>query len=300
MKDVTGKMAFVTGGASGIGLGMARVFLRNGMKVVIADIRDDHLESAKRALDAGTRAHFIRLDITDRDAVQAAADEAWRVFGKVHVLCNNAGVGSLGDIRKYTYSDWDWTLEVNLGGVVNGIQTFLPRLLAHGEEAHIVNTSSMGALLPMPGGAAYIAAKAAVSGLTEALRADLAGTNVGVTLLIPGPTRTNIHEVARLRPERFRDSGLHDIEADLGHREPPGVWLDPVAVGDMVLDAIRHNRLFLITHNEFVEGVRQRFAATMTGFPPGPPDPEKIRQLGFDVTNRIYADIIAGKPHEEN
>jgi NAD(P)-dependent dehydrogenase (short-subunit alcohol dehydrogenase family) len=297
MKTVMNKVAFVTGGASGIGLGMARVFLRNGMKVVIADIRSDHLESAKKALDAGARAHFIRLDITDRDAMSAAADEACRVFGKVHVLCNNAGVGSLGDVKKYTYSDWDWTLQVNLGGVVNGIQTFLPRLLAHGEESHIVNTSSMGALLPMPGGAAYIAAKSAVSGLTEALRSDLADTNIGITLLVPGPTRTNIHEVARLRPERFRDSGLHDVEAELGNREPPAVWLDPVVVGEMVLDAILRNRLFLVTHNEFVEGVRQRFEAILTGFPPGPPDPEKIRQLGFDVTNRVYAAILAGSPH---
>jgi len=296
MKHITDKVAFVTGGASGIGLGMARVFLRNGMQVVIADIRADHLENAKQALDAGGSAHFIRLDITDRDAMKAAADEAWRVFGKVHVLCNNAGVGTLGDVKKYTYSDWDWTLQVNLGGVINGIQTFLPRLLAHGEEAHIVNTSSMGALLPMPGGAAYIAAKSAVSGLTEALRSDLADTNVGVTLLVPGPTRTNIHEVARLRPERFRDSGLHDIEEEIGHREPPAVWLDPVVVGEMVLDAIVRNRLFLVTHNEFVEGVRQRFEATLTGFPPGPPDPEKIRQLGFDVTNRVYADILARRP----
>ncbi|MBS0367043.1 MAG: SDR family NAD(P)-dependent oxidoreductase [Proteobacteria bacterium] len=295
MKTVRDKVAFVTGGASGIGLGMVKVFLRNGMKVVIADIRADHLDSAKLELDAGARAHFIRLDITDRDAMRAAADEADRTFGKVHVLCNNAGVGSLGDVRKYTWSDWDWNLQVNLGGVVNGIQTFLPRLLAHGEEAHIVNTSSMGALLPMPGGVAYIAAKSAVSGLTEALRCDLDGTNVGVTLLVPGPTRTNIHEVAQLRPDKFRDSGLHDVEADLAHRKPPAVWLDPVAVGEKVLDAILQNRLFLITHNEFAEGVRQRFAATMTGFPPGPPDPEKIRQLGFDVTNRIFAAIAAGQ-----
>jgi short-subunit dehydrogenase len=211
------------------------------------------------------------------------------------VLCNNAGVGSLGDVKKYTYSDWDWCLQVNLGGVVNGIQTFLPRLLAHGEAAHIVNTSSMGALMPMPGGAAYIAAKSAVHGLTEALRCDLDGTNVGVTLLVPGPTKTNIHEVAKLRPPCFSDSGVHEIEAELGRRSPPEVWLDPLQVGEMVLDAIIRDRLFLITHNEFVEGVRQRCAATMTGFPPGPPDPEKIKQLGFAVTNHIYAAIAAAE-----
>jgi NAD(P)-dependent dehydrogenase (short-subunit alcohol dehydrogenase family) len=295
MKIVGGKVAFVTGGASGIGLGMVKTFLRAGMKVIVADIREDHLQSARKELAAGASAHFIRLDITDRDAMRHAADEAERVFGRVHVLCNNAGVGSLGDVKKYTYSDWDWCLQVNLGGVVNGIQTFLPRLLAHGEAAHIVNTSSMGALMPMPGGAAYIAAKSAVHGLTEALRCDLDGTTVGVTLLVPGPTKTNIHEVAKLRPQRFSDSGVHEMEAELGRRSPPEVWLDPLQVGEMVLDAIIRDRFFLITHNEFVEGVRQRFAATMTGFPPGPPDPEKIKQLGFEVTNHIYAAIVGAE-----
>jgi NAD(P)-dependent dehydrogenase (short-subunit alcohol dehydrogenase family) len=293
MKSVAGKVAFITGGASGIGLGMAKTFLRAGMKVVIADIRDDHLESARQELSAGSAAHFLKLDITDREAMTTAADEAERVFGRVHVLCNNAGVGSLGDVKQFTYSDWDWCLAVNLGGVINGIQTFLPRLLKHGEAAHIVNTSSMGALLPMPGGAAYIAAKAAVQGLTEALRCDLDGTNVGVTLLVPGPTRTNIHEVAKLRPERYRDSGVHELEAELGRRSPPSVWLDPVDVGAMVLDAILSNRLYLITHNEFVEGVRQHFEAAMTGFPVGAPDPEKIRQIGFPVTNPLFASIAA-------
>jgi NAD(P)-dependent dehydrogenase (short-subunit alcohol dehydrogenase family) len=295
MQTVVDKVAFVTGGASGIGLGMVKTFLRAGMKVIVADIRDDHLETARKDLAAGSAIHFIKLDITDREGMRAAADAAERVFGRVHVLCNNAGVGSLGDVKKYTYSDWDWCLQVNLGGVINGIQTFLPRLLGHGEPAHIVNTSSVGALMPMPGGAAYIAAKSAVHGLTEALRCDLDGTNVGVTLLVPGPTKTNIHEVAKLRPARYSDSGVHELEAELGRRSPPEVWRDPVEVGEMVLDAILHDRLFLITHNEFAEGVRQRFEATMTGFPPGPPDPEKIRQLGFPVTNSIYAAITAAK-----
>jgi len=293
MKSVVGKVAFITGGASGIGLGMAKTFSRAGMKVVIADIRDDHLESARQELSVGSAAHFLKLDVTDREAMTAAADEAERVFGRVHVLCNNAGVGSLGDVKKFTYSDWDWCLAVNLGGVINGIQTFLPRLLKHGEAAHIVNTSSMGALLPMPGGAAYIAAKAAVQGLTEALRCDLDGTHVGVTLLVPGPTKTNIHEVAKLRPERYSDSGVHELEAELGRRSLPSVWLDPVDVGAMVLDAILSNRLYLITHNEFVEGVRQHFEAAMTGFPAGSPDPEKIRQIGFPVTNPLFASIAA-------
>jgi NAD(P)-dependent dehydrogenase (short-subunit alcohol dehydrogenase family) len=293
MKDVVGKVAFVTGGASGIGLGMARVFLRNGMRVVVADVREDHLAEARASLGSGKDTHFIKLDVTDRAAMSTAADAVEKQFGKVHVLCNNAGVGSLGDLRRYTYADWDWTMQVNLGGVINGIQTFLPRILAHGEGGHIVNTSSMGALLPMPGGAAYIAAKFAVMGLTEALRADLADSPIGVTLLIPGPTQTNIHEVALLRPEAYKDSGLHDIESELGRRNPPAVWMDPVAVGDLVMLAILHNRLFVITHNEFQGGVEERFKAILTGFPPGPVDQERVRQLGFPVTNPIYESILS-------
>ena len=291
MKNLSEKVAFVTGGASGIGLGMVKVFLRHGMKVVVADIRDDHLAAVQRELGGLATALFLKVDITDRDAMSAAADEAERAFGHVHLLCNNAGVGSLGDVKKYTYADWDWCLQVNLGGVVNGIQTFLPRMLKHGEPAHIVNTSSMGALLPMPGGAAYIAAKSAVSGLTEALRCDLAGSNVSVTLLIPGPTKTNIHEVAKHRPARYSNSGVGELEAQMATRSAPAVWLDPVVVGEMVVDAVRADQLFVITHNEFREGVEQRFEATKTGFPPGPPDPEKIRQIGFPVTNPVYETI---------
>jgi NAD(P)-dependent dehydrogenase (short-subunit alcohol dehydrogenase family) len=295
MKDVSGKVAFITGGASGIGLGMARVFLRNGMNVVVADVRDDHLQEARSSLGQNGNTHFIKLDVTDRAAMSAAADDAERAFGKVHVLCNNAGVGSLGDLRRYTYADWDWTMAVNLGGVINGIQTFLPRMLAHGEEGHIVNTSSMGALLPMPGGAAYIAAKSAVMGLSEALRADLANDHIGVTLLIPGPTLTNIHEVAMLRPEAYKDSGLLDVEAELAHRQPPAIWMNPVAVGELVLQAILRNRLFVITHNEFQAGVEARFAAVLTGFSREPVDQDRVRQLGFPVANPLYEAVLAAE-----
>src|SRR5579863_9968682 len=132
MEQVEGKVAFITGGASGIGYGMARVFLRNGMKVVIADIRQDHLDAAKADLKGANNVHFIKLDVTDRAAMKAAADETERVFGKVHVVCNNAGIGILGGSKKATYDDWDWGLGVNIGGVVNGIQTFVPRIQKHG------------------------------------------------------------------------------------------------------------------------------------------------------------------------
>lgn len=292
MKNVAGKVAFVTGGASGIGHGMAQAFLKAGMKVIVADVRQDHLDRCAAELDGGKSVHFIRLDVTDRAAMASAAAEAERVFGKVHVLCNNAGVGAFGDINKMTYSDWDWIIGVNLGGVINGIHTFLPRILAHGEGGHIVNTSSVGAVVPMGGGIAYIAAKCAVMGLTEALRSELSSGEIGVTLLSPGPTATNIHEVARLRPARYKDSGLGEIEEELARRTAPAAWLDPMTVGELVLDAIRRNRLFVMTHNEFRAGAEARFKAILTGFPPGPVDLARQEALGFPVSNPLYDEIL--------
>ena len=141
MKEVVGKTAFITGGTSGIGLAMARTFVQAGMKVVVAGRRRDHLDEALASFAGSKAVHGIQLDVTDRAAMARAADEAERVFGNVHVLCNNAGVIVRGPLKLATYDDWDWMVGVNLGGVVNGIQTFLPRILAHGEPAHIVNTS---------------------------------------------------------------------------------------------------------------------------------------------------------------
>jgi len=146
MRDVAGKTAFITGGGSGVGFGMAKAFTAAGMNVVIADLRQDHLDEAMRGLSSA-QAHPIRVDVTDRAAMAAAADETERVFGKVHVLCNNAGINLFNDIGEASYDDWDWILGVNLGGVVNGIQSFVPRIKAHGEGGHVVNTASMAAFI---------------------------------------------------------------------------------------------------------------------------------------------------------
>jgi len=292
LKNVSNKVAFITGGASGIGLGMARVFLRNGMKVVIADVRQDHLDQASASLAAEKDLLCIPLDVTDRAAMARAADRAHSAFGNIHVLCNNAGVGAMGDVKLTTYSDWDWILGVNLGGVINGVHTFLPRMLAHREGGHIVNTSSIGAVVPMAGGIAYITAKSAVMGMTEALRAELEPDGIGVTLLSPGPTATNIHEVAVLRPEKYQDTGLTEIEQHLSRRTPPPGWMDPIEVGELVLQAILHNTLFVMTHNEFKEGAAVRFQALLTGFPKGPVDEARVQALGFPVANPLYAQIV--------
>ena len=147
MKDLAGKVAFITGGGSGVALGQAKAFAAHGMKIVIADIRQDHLDSALAWFrEKNLPVHGIRLDITDRKAYAAAADEAEKAMGPVQLLCNTAGVSQFGPVQQATYDDWDWQMSVNLGGMINGIQTFIPRMLKHGLGAHIVNTASMAGI----------------------------------------------------------------------------------------------------------------------------------------------------------
>ena len=173
MQNLGGKTAFVTGGASGIGLGIAKALLGAGMKVTIADIRQDHLDAATAELAGGENVLALKLDVTDRAAYAAAADATEAKFGKIHVLINNAGVAVVGPSELATFSDWDWVLGVNLGGTVNGIVTMLPRILGHGDGGHIVCTASMSALVPVGGTAIYSSSKAAVTAMMECMRPEL-------------------------------------------------------------------------------------------------------------------------------
>jgi NAD(P)-dependent dehydrogenase (short-subunit alcohol dehydrogenase family) len=267
MRDLSGKTAFVTGGASGIGLGMACAFVKAGMNVVIADLRQDHLDAARATLPRNV--HAIRLDVTDRAAMAAAADECERVFGKLHVLVNNAGVGAEGPLRQATFDDWDFSLGVNLGGVVNGIQILLPRIRAHREGGHVVNTASLAALVTMPAHMVmYVTAKAGVLALSESIRTELVNENIGVTVLCPGPVKSNIHEAARNRPERYRThSGFQQSEQQLGQRAISPLWMEPDEVGEMVLKAIRNDELYVITHGEWRDAARGRFDAMLAAMP---------------------------------
>jgi len=291
MKDVAGRTAFVTGGASGIGLGMTTAFAAAGMNVVIADLRRDHIDKALEGL-AGKPVHAIELDVTDREGYARAADEAERVYGNVHVVCNNAGMGILGPVTAARYDDWDWGLGVLLGGAVNGVQTFVPRMLAHGEGGHIVNTSSMAGVLPIPGAAIYITAKAAVIGLSEALRSELAEHGIGVSAFCPGPVQTNIREGGRLRPERYADSGYTELEHDLEERPNSPLWMDPVECGERVLAGIRQDDLYIFTHREFREGADERFRAMLASFPDEPRNEERAEAISFLLSNLIFRAVL--------
>jgi NAD(P)-dependent dehydrogenase (short-subunit alcohol dehydrogenase family) len=272
MDKVEGKVAFVTGGASGIGLGISGAFVDAGMKVVLADFRQDHIDEALAAFERKAQqdsVHAIRLDVTDRRALAAAADETELVFGKVHVLVNNAGVGIQGPFSGITYEDWDFGLSVNLGGVVNGLQTFLPRIRVHGEGGHIVNTASLAALVPMPAQfVIYVAAKAAVVTISESIRDELSQENIGVTVLCPGPIRTNIGELAKNRPPQFGVGEAFRAAEEAGAtRVPFPSMMEPSEVGRLVLDAIRRNDLYVITHGEWRPFAESRHAAQLAAMP---------------------------------
>ena len=259
MRDVTGKTAFITGGASGMGLAMARSFAKAGMKVVIADIEQAALDAVQAEFEA-SNAEFLTLalDVTDRAAIAAAADAAEARFGKVHVVCNNAGVAVGGPIDQMSYNDWDWVTRVNLDGVVNGIVTFTERIKAHGEGGHFVNTASMAGHLSIPGLSVYTATKFAVVGISETMLADLGPHHIGVSVLCPGVVNTNIFDSDRNRPEDLAGtdasqllvSGLPAEEQADRLEELRAGALDPAVVGDMVLHAIREDEFYIFTHPE--------------------------------------------------
>ena len=291
MEDFKDKVAFITGGASGVGLGQAKVFAGAGMKVVIADVREDHLEQALTYFrtQPGARAHAIRLDITDRVAYARAADEAERTFGPVQLLCNTAGVSQFGPMQNATYDDWDWQISVNLGGVINGLQTFVPRMLASGLPGHIVNTASMSGFLSLPGTGIYCTTKFAVRGLSECLRMDLEPHGIGVSVLCPGAVNSNIHEAVLTRPAHLSQTGYYGadpaIMASLKAVIEPG--LDPVELGRYVLEGVERNALYIIPYSEFRAELTQRLERVLAALPDPKDDPGAARrQAAFDARRR--------------
>ncbi len=292
MDQLQDKVAFVTGGASGIGLGIAKAMVAAGMRVVLADVREDHLKDARAwfvSQKQSRRIKCLKLDVTNRKGYARAADQAEKAFGRIHVLVNNAGLGLLGTIDKTKYDDWDWGLSVMIGGVINGLLTVLPRIRAHGEGGHVVNTSSMAAVVPIPNCSIYITAKSALVGLSECLAGELAAEKIGVSAFCPGPVRSNIRELGKLRPDKYKkDSGLGEFEKNLAQRPTSDLWMDPVECGERVVRGIQRNDLYIFTHPEFRDGAKERCDKMLAAFPQEPINQPRAEAIKFLLSNPIF------------
>ncbi len=267
MRDVAGKVAFITGAASGMGLGMAKAFTRAGMKVMMADIDEKRLQAAAADLKAkGADVDTLRCDITIEDQVFAAAAATVKRFGKVNVLCNNAGVSVGGLSEELSQKDWDWVIAVNQTAVVYALRAFLPLMKANGESGHVMSTSSMAGLINAGAGwGAYNASKHAVVGMMEVLYSELKDTPIGVSVLCPGGVNTNILEAAKHRPEHFGTSDDRPIALNpIGDTLKNG--LDPDVVGELVLDAIQENQFYIFTDPSMERQIERLFDRLKLGF----------------------------------
>lgn len=251
--EFQGRTAVITGGASGIGKGLAESLKSRGMNVVIADIDRNALMATAQELGVTG----IQTDVTDARSVQALADRVVEAFGSVHVVCNNAGVGPMAPIAELTLEDWKWMLDVNLFGVIHGIHSFLPLLKQNSDWGHIINTTSMSVLAPPKNLGAYVAGKAAVFGLTEVLAQELEaeGSVVQATALVPGPIRTNIRNSLRTRPAN-ETSALYDV--DISANGKAFRFLEAHDVGSLVLEAIELGLRVAPTHPEWLDQVAAR------------------------------------------
>jgi NAD(P)-dependent dehydrogenase (short-subunit alcohol dehydrogenase family) len=267
MRDFAGKAAFVTGGASGIGFALGRAFAQAGMKVMLADIEAEALAAAVKSLAvSGPDIRGVACDVADPASVEHAAKTSFDAFGKVHVVCNNAGVAAAGGIDNISLDNWRWVLDVNLMGVLHGIRSFLPHIRAHGEGGHIVNTASMAGMTGGLGFSPYTASKFAVVGMSEGLAVQLKPFGIGVSVLCPSYVRTGIGESGRNRPERYGTAATLDpaspaavMVAEIARRLEAG--LEPDAVAARVLDAIKGDELYVFTHPDSRKAVDERFAA---------------------------------------
>ncbi len=280
MTEVAGRTAFITGGANGIGLGIARAFATEGVKLALADRDAEALATAKAELSAITAVETVVLDVRDRDAFARAADDVEAKLGPVSLLFNNAGVSGGASAGKLTYDLWDWSLGINLGGVVNGVTTFLPRMIERGGGGHVINTASGAGLVGTASGTLYCTGKFAIVGMSEALRAELQPGGIGVSVLCPGPVATDIIArsggskpgAAELSEEHQRK--IREREAMMATVLQQGTT--PDAVGQMVLAAVREDRLYIHTDRMMLPYLEARQKELLAAMPSDAADAQQV------------------------
>ena len=288
MQDFAGKIAFVTGGASGAGFGQAKALGMAGARVCIADIRAAQVDEALAQLAGlGIEARGFVLDVTDRDAYASTADEVEQAFGECPaIVSHTAGINSFGPVEKTTYDDFDWIIGVNLGGVVNGMVTFVPRMIASGCPGHIVTVASVGGLEGSPVAAPYSAAKAAVINLMESYRKGLAKYDIGVSVCCPANIRSNIAEASKLRPANLSNSGYVEDEVSIASLQSIHQHgMDPDKLAQAIVEGIERDAAYIIPYPEVREGLETHFAAILDSIPPIESDPEGARMRTEALAN---------------
>ncbi|MEP6549019.1 MAG: SDR family NAD(P)-dependent oxidoreductase [Gammaproteobacteria bacterium] len=293
MKNLKGKVAFVTGGSSGIGQGIVKVLAEEGMKVAFSYRRQEHLDQTMAYFRSRPQlsVHPIKVDVTDREGLSAAKREIESVYGKVQLLINNAGIGIHGPMELATFSDWDWIMSVNIGGVINTLVIFLPDMIASGQEAHIVNVASMGGIAALGAVGLYSTTKFAVVGLSESLRTDMIGRNIGVSVYCPGTVKSNIGEGGGPRREQFNDTGYATPPPpQAGEPSFMDAAMDPVEAAGHVLRGITNNELFIISHPEFREVLHARHAKIEASIAKEPIDQVRAESVRFILCNAIYSE----------
>jgi NAD(P)-dependent dehydrogenase (short-subunit alcohol dehydrogenase family) len=300
-----GKVAFITGGVSGIGLGIAQAFSNAGMRLALSYRNEDYRAEAERWFREQGREVplFVKLDVTDRARFAAVAEEVAAHFGKVHVLVNNAGVSVFGPTDEASYDDFDWIMGVNFGGVVNGQVSFIPKIKATlkaypGEGGHIVNVASMADFCAGPQAGIYTASKFAVRGMTECLRFNLAPYNIGVSLVCPGLTKSNAWDSALKRPDAFGESGF--APPDRAELEQFGtafeLGMDPLELGERVLKGMSEGRWLILTHPDHAEDIEDIYQETKAALPtdPIPEGRAEIERIRREANRAAAAGIKIG------
>ena len=286
MIDFAGRTAFITGGANGIGLGLARALLAEGARVAIIDIRQDSIDKALETLD-NQEAIGIRLDVAARADFPRVADEVEARLGPVSLLFNNAGINLFQTIDESSFDDWDWLLGVNFHGVVNGVMTFAPRMKARGAGGYIVNTASMASFLAGGAPGIYNTTKFAVRGLTESLRYSLAPHGIGVSVLCPGLVKSYIYASDDIRPDALKgEMKPVDSENIARLQQVHQVGMEPDVIAARVLDGMRENRAHIFPHPEFRDELAGIFEETLADFRDYPADAGYEERLGFERFRR--------------
>ena len=286
MKDFAGRTAFVTGGANGVGIGLVRALLAQGCNVAIADIRPASIEAALRALD-NPRAMGVEADVSSRRDLARAAEAVEAKFGVVSLLFNNAGVNLFQNIEESSYDDWDWLMGVNLHGPINGVMTFVPRMIRAGQGGYVVNTASMAAFLAAGVCGIYNTSKFAVRGLSESLRASLAPHGIGVSVLCPGLVKSYIYASDEVRPAALR-AGAKPVNTENVKRlaQVHEFGMEPDVIAARVLEAIAEDRFHIFTHPEFKDELGEVFGEIMQDFRDYPVDPGHGQRTDFEKTRR--------------